>query len=207
MKSKILGVVAAACLLIAAPANAATLTNVSIDINAGVVSFALTYDSAPDFFTVDSFGRQAESFQFYIGGSGSGPPQFLAPLASVIRGEEIHTFGAIPVRSSNAPPEPPPGTGWGGIRAMLPYSLNNNVLTFVATLADLNEPDGYYPQITWEAYHFGATYAGHGSPLPLPGALALFATGLGALGLLGWGRAAEDRTSRVGPRLAHDVVV
>src|SRR5262245_43790729 len=59
------------------------------------VQFSLTFNRAPDFFTTDQAGRQADSFQFFIGPD----PSPLGPYLSIIRGEEIHVAGDIRIRN------------------------------------------------------------------------------------------------------------
>ena len=84
----------------------------------GNVDFSLTFNQVPDFFTVDQFGRQANSFQFYIATSpfpGLYPPR---PYASLIRGEEIHVAGDLRVRNDNPPDPDPNASGWGSIQAL-----------------------------------------------------------------------------------------
>jgi len=48
------------------------------------IGFTLTFNRTPDFLTVDSFNRQADAFQFYIGTS-TNIPIGNAPLASLVQ--------------------------------------------------------------------------------------------------------------------------
>ena len=80
----------------------------------------------PDFFTLDTFGRQADSFQFYIDSELNDPTPFNSYLVDVlIRGEEIHVGGGIPIR--NAQPfgtGGPDSGGWGPLVGSVAYSLS-----------------------------------------------------------------------------------
>jgi hypothetical protein len=104
----------------------------------GQVTFMLTLNRAPDFQTVDEFGRQADSFQYYILGDLSLP--YPAYYDSIIRGEEIHLApGVLRIRDP-LPSDPDPATGgWGPIRGEVPYRLEGNVLTFSTALSTISE--------------------------------------------------------------------
>jgi hypothetical protein len=104
----------------------------------GQVSFTLTLNRAPDFETVDEFGRQADAFQYYILGDLSLP--YPAYYDSIIRGEEIHAMpGVLRIRDP-LPSNPDPATGgWGPIRGEVPYRLEGNVLTFSVALSTISD--------------------------------------------------------------------
>jgi len=111
----------------------------------GLVTFTLAFNRAPDFRTVDEFGRQADSFQYYILGNLSLP--YPAYYDSIIRGEEIHVVpGLLRIRNP-LPADPDPATGgWGPIRGEVPYRLDANVLTFSVALSTISEHsvDGHF---------------------------------------------------------------
>jgi hypothetical protein len=184
MKTKLLGVAAALTLLATAnSAYAVSVTQVMTTVNLA----ASTVD------TTGPYGQQTNSFQFYIGTTLS-----FFPNGSIIRGEEIHYGGGIPIRDATGSEPNPPSGGWGPVRGTVPFTLSNNILDFVVSFAVLNEPTGQFSYL-FGAYSFGATtqqFSGTSDggiasvypPVPLPAALPLFATGLGALGLLGWRR-------------------
>jgi hypothetical protein len=119
----------------------------------GVVTFRIVFNRFPDFFTTDEVGRQADSFQYFVGSDVPVDPQF---LDSIIRGEEIHSTGMIPIRNA-FPPDPTPGSGgWGTIRGEVPFTLHGPVLSFAAPLSLLTDRTGLdiLPYIL-EAYEFG----------------------------------------------------
>jgi hypothetical protein len=112
--------------------------SVVFDPVTGQVTFTLVFNRRPDFEAEDSFGRQADSFQYYIVGDRSLP--YPAYYDAIIRGEEIEvTSGLLPVRNSGPPDPDPVSGGWGAVRDMVPYTLNGNVLTFSTSLGLISE--------------------------------------------------------------------
>ncbi|MFN8491658.1 MAG: hypothetical protein U0350_28930 [Caldilineaceae bacterium] len=120
------------------------------------VLFTIEFNQAPDFFTVDAFGRQKNSFQYYIVGAPNLP--YPANFDAIIRGEEIHiTSDAIRIRNS-APSVPDTGAGgWGAVRGVIPFSLKGNVLTFSVPLHLISDHslDGAFAY-QLESYQFGS---------------------------------------------------
>jgi hypothetical protein len=112
----------------------------------GQVTFTLTFNRPPDFQTVDSIGRQADSFQYFIVGDPSLP--YPSNYDALIRGEELHFSGDV-LRVRNATPEDPTdpaASGWGTLRGVVPYQLDGSVLTFSTPLALISDHsvDGYF---------------------------------------------------------------
>jgi hypothetical protein len=119
----------------------------------GLVTFRIVFNRSPDFFRTDELGRQADSFQYFVGSDVPVEPPL---LDSIIRGEEIHSTGLIPIRNA-FPPDPTPGSGgWGTIRGEVPFTLHGPVLSFSAPLSLLTDRTGLsvLPYIL-EAYEFG----------------------------------------------------
>jgi uncharacterized membrane protein len=134
------------------------------------VAFSLTFNQVPDFFALDQSGRQASGFQFYISTSTNTPS---SPYASLIRGDEIHIAGVIPIRDDGQPDTTDPNSGgWGSIRGSVPDVLNGQTLTFSvpASVLNVSGPFGY--ELVLDSYggmtsnYFGAS----GGPIipPLP---------------------------------------
>jgi hypothetical protein len=122
----------------------------------GTVQFSITFNQPPDFFTVDSFGRQANSFQFFIVGDPSLP--YPKNFDSIIRGEEIHITGnTIPTRASTPHDPDPASGGWGPILGEVPFSLSVDTLTFSSPLflISAHSVDGIFTY-NLELYEFGA---------------------------------------------------
>ena len=141
--------------------------------NAGNVTFTLQFNRAPDFFSSDQYGRQADAFQFYIATS-TNIPLFYPPrpYASLIRGGEIYYDNAIVIRNDGPPDDNDPHSGgWGSIRGSVPYTLNADTLTFFvpADVLDVQGTFAYSLLLT----SFGAAthnpYTGDsGGPIPVP---------------------------------------
>jgi hypothetical protein len=123
----------------------------------GNVDFTVRFNRKPNFRTIDEFGRQADSFQYYIIGDDTLPhPQ---NFDAIIRGPEI-TFNPplLPIRNASPEDPDPAASGWGAIRATVNYTLRGRLLTFSAPLSALSDhsTDGRFVY-TLETYRFGAT--------------------------------------------------
>lgn len=149
--------------------------------------FDLQFNHAPDFYTLDSVGRPADSFQYFINPNWSGNPQDLqlnyGQFRDVVRGDEIHSSGSLLIRDAAIPAHPDPTSGgWGPVIAAVPFDVKGSNLTFTATFNDLRAAKGTF---SYEVYttHFGATASTvQGWAVPLPPAAW---TGLAMLGGMG----------------------
>jgi hypothetical protein len=111
----------------------------------GQVAFTLVFNRQPDFQTEDEFGRQADSFQYYIVGDPTLP--YPDKYDAIIRGAEIDlTSNLLPIRNAVPPDPDPAASGWGSLRAVVPFQLDRNVLTFSTSLADISDHsvDGHF---------------------------------------------------------------
>jgi len=155
-------------------------SSAQIDRTANVVRFEILYNRVPDFFTLDPGGRQADSFQINLdilrgchGMGGSSP----YPWETIIRGEEIHMAGDIPIRDHiNGPSSSPWSGGWGPILGSVPYSMDGTLQRFEAPFSMLNYSSGNI-LFTLEIFRFGewqARYRGIAhNPSPGPAACVL----------------------------------
>jgi Ca2+-binding RTX toxin-like protein len=114
----------------------------------GQVTFTLTFNRPPDFQTVDSIERQADSFQYYIVGDPSLPYPY--NFDAIIRGEELHDSSPVlRIRNSHGGDPTFPSSisgGWGTVRGVVPYQLGGNVLTFSTPLGMISDHsvDGHF---------------------------------------------------------------
>ena len=153
------------------------------------VNFSITFSEFPDFFTIDSFGRQADEFQYYFDSDSEITGPFLdQDLADrIIRGGEIHVEGDLRIREGlggASDPDPNSG-GWGSIVGSVNYSLNDRELSFTVPWDVLGEDDGEFTYALLLVEFGGSTdEVFYPAQIPLPSAFWLFGSGL--LGLLGF---------------------
>jgi peroxiredoxin len=129
---------------------------VSVDEDAGLAHFALVYNREPDFMTMDGQGRQADSFQFHIDTNpedrGGDSPY---PWETIIRGEEIHIGGDIPVRDhSGGPSITPESGGWGPAVGSIPHTVAGTRHSFTVPFRMLNTRTGRFTY-RLELYRYG----------------------------------------------------
>lgn len=197
--------------------------SVEVDRDAGVARFFARFDTAPDLWTVDEFGRIADSFQYEVDGDWRAPIG-LPPggLDAIVRGDEIHVADALRIRDTGfvTGPDPDPvAGGWGEIIVEVPFELGGRELRFEAPLAALGDDDGYFAYRLFTT-EFGLTVdtvearlfpPGEGpgeepgeepgptpNPIPLPpaAAAALVATAVVAAGRYARGRARGPARAR-----------
>lgn len=124
------------------------------DSQQNIVNFTLTFTQAPDFYTLDENGNPANSFQYRFLGDPS--RDYPGNFASVVGGDEIHTFGEITARNG-APVSSDPGAGgFGSLRGLLPFSLDGATLSFSAPFSILTdfENDGLL-SYELDSFNFG----------------------------------------------------
>jgi hypothetical protein len=104
----------------------------------GLVTFNVTFNEAPDFYTADSLGRQAMDFQYYIIGDAS--LDYPADYDAIVRGGEIYLGGGIPIRNAlPADLTDPNAGGWGAIRGSASFTLVGTDFTFSVPLSVLSD--------------------------------------------------------------------
>jgi hypothetical protein len=117
------------------------------------VLFTVEFSRIPNFTSIDDFGRQANSFQYYI--LGEGKQRYSELYDSIIRGEEIHiTQTNIRIRNAYPPVSDPAAGGWGSIRATVPFTLSGNILTFSAPLSTISDHSSFSYELG--SFAFGA---------------------------------------------------
>ncbi len=132
------------------------------------VTFSLTFNRAPDFFTVNSFNYQADSFRFQIS-TNREIPMFNGLVASTVEGGDIHISGEISIRDPKPDPwniNGPPGE----LRGVVPYSLIDSTITFSVPADILNVEDQFGYRLSIGNYFFEVnSYSGmSGGPIAVP---------------------------------------
>lgn len=155
----------------------------------GIVDFAIVFNQAPDFTTLDSVGRVKNNFQYYVIGDASlGYPE---EYDSIIRGIENPGENEVTIRNARPSVSDPAAGGWGSIRGKTPFHLSGTTLTFSAPLSLVSDhsTDGIF------TYQLQATEFGGETQLitaqsvlpttvPEPPMLALTLLGAIAIGFL-----------------------
>ena len=90
----------------------------SYDHSTSTITWTIKFTAKPDFATADEFNRQHDSFQIIV------------PDEEVVRGEEIHCVGDIPIRRVSPSVDEPCSGGWGRVVTEVPYTLHGKTLTF-----------------------------------------------------------------------------
>jgi hypothetical protein len=131
-------------LLVGANASALTLVSQSAILNAPTqeVQFTLEYNQPPDFQSVDAYGRQVNSFQYYIFYNNNPFTAADAPTTNaLIQGWPVHYAGSFAVCDGG---HGSPDTGWGPLRGYVPYQLTGSTVTFTVPMATVGAPDGSF---------------------------------------------------------------
>jgi hypothetical protein len=108
-----------------------------------LATFTLKFNHAPDF--TPGPNGQHDAFQYEID---TKTDQFTNDISfdditSVIRGTEIDTSKALPIRARDGDGGANSG-GWGPVRDSVPFSVNGNYVKFTASFDDLGEDDGVF---------------------------------------------------------------
>lgn len=148
----------------------------------GIVDFAIVFNQAPDFTTLDSVGRVKNNFQYYVIGDASlGYPE---EYDTIIRGIENPGENEVTIRNVTA-------SGFGSIRGKTPFHLSGTTLTFSAplSLVSKHSTDGIFTY-QLDAFEFGGrsqsitAQSVLPTTVPEPPMLALTLLGAIAIGFL-----------------------
>jgi hypothetical protein len=140
-----------------------------VDPSTQTVQVTVQFRETPNFFVVDQFGRQQDSFQFFgfdepraddLGLQGG-----YVNVTSITRGEEIHFGEGLLMReplTDTLPADPTAFTtrsgGWGGTIETVPFVQDGQTLTYTASLLGLGDTNGNgHFGFGVETYRFGAT--------------------------------------------------
>jgi hypothetical protein len=155
--------------------------NLTINRRDHVADFSLTFNEAPDFFSVDAYGRPLESFQYSFNGNYTlGDDQaFLDNLTAIVRGDEIHLGDRVRIRLPDGDGGPDSG-GWGPVTAAVPFKLIGDKMSFSVPTADLGYVGPYYQYEVFSLDDGSTTSDKTITVIPLPSA---FWSGLVGLGI------------------------
>lgn len=133
------------------PETPSLILNASLARSGQDLLFSLTLTHAINFSTVDSFGRPAESFQWFLAGRNALRPMNSSEVLYVMRGDELHMDGEVTVCTAHPFGSGCPG-GWGLELADTQMSWNSatRVFTFRVPLALLDGSNYSYDVISLE---------------------------------------------------------
>jgi hypothetical protein len=144
--------------------------------------FELQFSRPPDFNAIDSTGRPRDSFQFFINPDWKRGDRDLkldiGQFRDVLRGEEIHINGHMPVRDGTPTDAFGPNAGgWGKSLGAVPIEQSGRTIDFQIPFHMLRETDGdfSYALISTESGIETSSFTGTTVPLP-PGAWTGLAT-------------------------------
>jgi hypothetical protein len=164
--------------------------------------FELQFSRAPDFSAIDSSGRPRDSFQFFINPDWKrGDPDLrldIGEFRDVVRGEEIHINGRMPVRDGT-PTDAfgPAAGGWGKSLGAVAIQQNGSTIDFQIPFHMLRETDGdfSYALISTESGIETSSFTGTTVPLP-PGAWTGLATLVAGAAWIGTRRVIARRAAK-----------
>ena len=178
---------------------AATITQATVtaDVPSQTFDFEIVWSSPPNLVTIDSFKYNILNPTTAANccspeGSWSGFARTHADYQVIEDGGSISLYSGNDLGRT--------------IIGNVPFTLTSNILDFAIAFSLLNEPNGFI----YELEHFlsgsfdGLVLVGSSNGIaatvpgvPIPAALPLFATGLGALALFGWRRSRKVQRSDV----------
>jgi hypothetical protein len=114
------------------------LDSQNLTINQQTADFSLTFNQSPDFSTLDGAGHPVDSFQINFEGNynPASHASLLNGVTGVVRGDEIHIAGTLPIRSAIGNGGPNSG-GWGPVVGTVPFSLIGDTISFSVPTSDL----------------------------------------------------------------------
>jgi hypothetical protein len=135
--------------------------------------FELQFNRPPDFAAIDSSGHPRDSFQFFINPDWKRGDRDLkldiGQFRDVVRGEEIHLDGHLPVRDGTPTDAFGPNAGgWGKSLGAVPIEQSGPTIDFQIPFHMLRETDGdfSYALIATESGIETSSFTGTTVPLP-----------------------------------------
>lgn len=144
--------------------------------------YTIKFSEAPDFTSKDSQGNLLNEFSIYF--YELNKPWGIGEIYSLIYGANIDPINqTLEVRNGDVYGDPDNG-GWGSVRGLISYNLNDDVLTFKAPWALLNDNNPFF---SWhlESYDNGRKTGDFDGvfAIPEPSTYALMLSGLGLIAL------------------------
>ena len=146
--------------------------SVEFDSTNRTTTFTVRFDSVPDFLTTDSFGRQKDSFQYFVDSRVDGNVFAPNPDVTIVRAEEIHAADALRIRDSMGDDPSDTSGGWGPIRAVVPFSISDDRVQFTASWEQLGQTNTHF-RYGLESYEFGTMNDERVRLIPLPETLSV----------------------------------
>lgn len=171
--------------LLVAPADAAfEIVFQSVDVRplAGLGTFTLLFNQAPDFDTVDEFAGRPNSFQYEVDtswdGGASGPLDFES-IDWVFRGDEVRLGGTVPIRGPTGSGDGGPTSGgFGPVKDVAPITMDGNRVSFTVDLRALGETDDVFRYRVFALDRGSLTNQIEAAYVPLPPAVFIGAAGM-----------------------------
>ncbi len=163
--------------------------SVAVERAALTATFTLTFNQPPNFVAAPG-ETQVNAFQYEIDAGWSEPPAG-APdtgtvdfnsISTVIRGAEISGGSGLPIRDRDGAGGASAG-GWGAVRELVPFEVQDQTLTFTTPLDSLGDSDGVFRYRLFTTDRGLLTSEANGVAIPLPPAVAAGALTLGAAAL------------------------
>lgn len=130
-------------------------------------TFTVRFDRAPDFVTTDLYGRQKDSFQYFVDSQVKGNLFAPNPDVTIVRAEEIHAADALRIRDSVGDDTGATSGGWGPIRATVPFTVSGDTVQFTASWDALGQAGTHF-RYGLESYEFGSMNDERVRLIPLP---------------------------------------
>jgi hypothetical protein len=146
--------------------------DVTVDRSAGVAAFSVTFNRPPIFVALPPEAPDAFQYEIDVDSADTSTNIDINQIDAVIRGAEIWEGEGIPVRDATGAAQGPEAGGWGPVRALLPFNIEDNTITFTAPLDELGDSDGKFRYRAFAIDPTGAT-GGEviGAVVPTPAAL------------------------------------
>ena len=167
--------------------------DVQVDRGAQTATFTLTFTRAPNFST-SAFQYEIDAAWPGLDSAGGAGTIDFNSISTVVRGSEIGAGSAVPIRDRDGNGGAGAG-GWGAVRALVPFQVQDQNLTFTTALSNIGDTDGVFRYRLFTTDSGQVTSDATGVAIPLPPAVAAGLVTLGGLGFALVLRRQRRRTS------------